>query len=395
MKILFILVIILIYIFSLKSYNEYFFVQNQTLNENIRELQEKSLDNKNLITTTYEEINTSTNTALECVFEADNEGSGEKKQTIKKTHRDHCESCQGSLIISDEGFLVCSNSKCGIIYTDYLDNSAEWRYYGAEDSKMSDPTRCGMPINPLLKESSYGCKVLSNGAASYEMRKIRRYNEWQSMPYKEKSIYEEFQKITIQAHNSNIPKIIIDEALRYHKMISNHKTFRGLNRDGILAASIYVACRVQNCPRTSKEIASIFQLDNTSATKGCKNALTIINDIENQYCNSDKTQLCDTRPNAFIERYCTKLNMNEELTKLCIFIALRIEKKNLIPENTPHSIASGIVYFVCQVCNLNITKRDVNRISEISEVTINKCYKKLDTLKEKLIPKQISDKYCS
>ena len=29
------------------------------------------------------------------------------------------------------------------------------------------------------------------------MRKIRRYTDWQSMPYKEKSQYEEFQKIKL------------------------------------------------------------------------------------------------------------------------------------------------------------------------------------------------------
>ena len=70
-----------------------------------------------------------------------------------------------------------------------------------------------------------------------------------------------------------------------------------------------------------------------------------------------------------------------------------MEKKNLIPENTPHSISAGIVYFVCQVCNLNISKKQVNSISKISEVTINKCYKKLESHKEKLIPKKIYDKY--
>ena len=44
--------------------------------------------------------------------------------------------------------------ECGIIYKDVLDETAEWRYYGADDSNLSDPTRCGMPINPLLKESN-------------------------------------------------------------------------------------------------------------------------------------------------------------------------------------------------------------------------------------------------
>ena len=307
--------------------------------------------------------------------------------------REFCDACGALVSITDEGFLVCSDSKCSIIYKDVLDHSAEWRYYGADGGQASDPTRCGMPVNPLLVESSYGCRVLCDGPSSYEMRRIRRYSEWQAMPYREKAQYDEFQRITTVAHNNDIPKIIIDEALRHHKRVSEHKTFRGLNRDGVIAASVYVACRIHNCPRTAKEIASIFSLDITSATRGCKNALVIINEIESDMTNSDKTTFCKTTPNSFIERYCSKLNMNRELTQLCLFVAARIERTQLIPENTPHSIAAGIVYFVAQTCALNISKRDVNRVSEISEVTINKCFKKLDAHLDSLVPKCMISKY--
>jgi transcription initiation factor TFIIB len=309
--------------------------------------------------------------------------------------REHCDLCNSLVSRTEEGFLACSNPKCSIIYTDIVDQGAEWRYYGVDDNQGSDPTRCGMPINPLLKESSYGCKVICQSSNSYEMKKIRRYTEWQSMPYKEKSQYDEFQKITIIAHNAGIPKIIVDEALRYHKKISEHKTFRGLNRDGIIAASIYISCRTNDCPRTAKEIATIFSLDNTSATKGCKNAIEIINELEYNMTNKDKTNFCKTKPEDFIQRYCSRLNVNNEITKVCMFVAMRIQKKNLIPENTPHSIAAGIVYFVGQTCNINISKKDVNRISEISEVTINKCYKKLEPMTDNLIPSAILKKYNS
>jgi transcription initiation factor TFIIB len=307
--------------------------------------------------------------------------------------REYCDACNSTVSVTDEGFMACSNPMCSIIYKDVLDHSAEWRYYGADNNQLNDPTRCGMPVNPLLVESSYGCKVLCDGPSSYEMRKIRRYSEWQAMPYREKAQYDEFQRITIVAHNNEIPKIIIDEALRHHKRISEHKTFRGLNRDGVIAASVYVACRIHNCPRTAKEIATIFSLDITSATRGCKNALVIINELECDMVNSDKTSFCKTTPNAFIDRYCSRLNMNAELTQLCMFIAARIDKRQLIPENTPHSIAAGIVYFIAQTCGLNISKRDVNRVSEISEVTINKCFKKLDAHLDDLVPKSIIAKY--
>ena len=84
-------------------------------------------------------------------------------------NRENCDQCMSSLAFSDEGFLTCTNNKCGIIYKDIIDQGAEWRYYGADDNQGGDPTRCGMPINPLLKESSYGCKILCGGNTSYEI----------------------------------------------------------------------------------------------------------------------------------------------------------------------------------------------------------------------------------
>lgn len=342
-----------------------------------KKIRRREVDSKKIWGIFQDEFKNTDN--IECVYD--------------KNNKEFCDICENKLIIDEHGFLTCTKDSCGIIYKNMLDHSAEWRYYGADDNNNNDPTRCGMPVNPLLKESSYGCKVICNGASSYEMRKIRRYTEWQSMPYKEKSQYDEFQKIISMANQSGIPKIIIDDAIRYHKKISEERTFRGLNRDGIISASIYISCRINNNPRTAKEIATIFNLDNTSATKGCKNAVSIINQIETDMENNEKTQFCKTKPISFIERYCSRLQINNDLTKLCQFIALCIERKNLIPENTPHSIAAGIIYFITQTFHLNVSKKDIHLVSEISEVTINKCYKKLESMKDQLIPKKIIDKY--
>ena len=304
-----------------------------------------------------------------------------------------CSGCNYHLYFSDEGFLTCSNSVCGMLYRDIVDYSAEWRYYGADDNQTSDPTRCGMPINPLLQESSFGCRIVSTGRISYEVSKMKRYTEWQSMPYKEKSQYEEFQRITIMCQNAGIPKLIIDDAIQCHKKISEYElTFRGENRDGIMAASIYMSCKINNYPRTSKEISQIFNMDVASTTKGCKNIQLIINRLEKDICVQDKTTLHKTTPESFIERFCSKLNMNAEHQKLCHFVCKKIEAAELMPENTPHSIASGVIYYVSQLYDLNISKKDVKNVSSISEVTINKCFKKIDKQKEHLIPPVILKK---
>ena len=75
------------------------------------------------------------------------------------------------------------------------------------------------------------------------------------------------------------------------------------------------------------------------------------------------------------------------------FIARKIEEDSIINDNTPHSIAAGIIYFISQICNLNITKHDIKVVCGVSEVTINKCYKKLDNIKHNIVPNCILNKY--
>lgn len=329
------------------------------------------------------------------VFENQVEGSKKMEclcQTIKE--RDFCEHCESILEYSDEGFLTCTNGKCGIIYKDALDQTAEWRYYGADDNQSSDPTRCGMPINPFLEESSFACKVLCIGKSSYEMRKIRRYTEWQSVPYKEKTMYNEFQRIIMYAQIAGISTKIVDDAIKYHKKISEYEhSFRGDNKNGLLIASIYISFRINEYPRTAKELAAMFNIDVAVATKGCKLAMMILNDLECDISNDKKTNFVKTTPTDFIERYCSRLNINSELTQLCKFMCSKIEKENLMQSNTPNSIAAGIVYYISYLCGLNVSKTDVKNVSEISEVTINKCYKTLEPMTDKLIPPVIIRKY--
>ena len=131
--------------------------------------------------------------------------------------------------------------------------------------------------------------------------------------------------------------------------------FRGLNRDGIKAASIYISCRLNGCPRIAHEIADIFKLDKTSATNGCSMAVNILNNIERDVLPSEQTELGITLPISFIERYCSKLNISSELTSVCKFVAKKVQDQNLI-DNIPHAVAAGIIYFVSYNCNLNISK---------------------------------------
>ncbi len=333
------------------------------------------------------------------LFHSDDEALSLRRPEIKCIYQssplvdDLCGNCNTPLVVMDDGFPTCTNRACGMVYTDMLDYSPEWRYFGAEDKNANDPTRCGNPINPLLEMSSYGCKVLHTSKSSKEMMKIGKWISWQSMPHKEKSLYDEFQFITVMAQNAGINKIFINDAMAIHKDISEQKIFRGINRDGIKAASIYISCRRNGCPRTSHEIAEIFHIDKASATAGCSMAVNILNNIERGRKSDAQTDLCLTKPSDFVERYCSKLGMQQELILVSKFVCDKVEKGTVKCNNTPNSIAAGVIFLVSQNCHLAISKSDIRNVCGVSEVTINKCYLKMEEHRDLLLPSVILEKY--
>ena len=160
------------------------------------------------------------------------------------------------------------------------------------------------------------------------------------------------------------------------------KISRGKNRKGIIAACVFNACKECKVPRSAKEIAEMFNISTNIMTKGVKKCQEII------YMNKkDKLRLTKSvsiQPKDFIERYCNQLKINDEITKEIMKICTISIEKNLISENTPQSIAAGCIFYFIknnEKNTINRSKKDISKICKISEVTINKCTKKLEKSK--------------
>ena len=59
----------------------------------------------------------------------------------------------------DNGVIICSG--CNNIISNIIE-CPEWRYYSFDDSKHTNPTRCGMPVNVLLPQASIGSIISYN-----------------------------------------------------------------------------------------------------------------------------------------------------------------------------------------------------------------------------------------
>jgi len=276
----------------------------------------------------------------------------------------------------DKGIIVCK--KCNDTISNIMD-SPEWRFYGSEDSKNSDPTRCGMALNPLLPDSSVGTVISNQYSTKSGMYQVKKYQSWTSMTYKENSMYKVFNEIGIICKKNNLPKIILNEAKSLYKIIADTKISRGNNRKGMIAACVYFACKNCNVGRSSKEIAEMFEIKISILTKGCKNLQSTLQ------LSKDKNRIDTSNsvlPSDFIERFCNRLKISNDDTLKIKDLSNKIEKLNLINDIRPDSFASGCILLYCDINGLDIDKKQISEYSKISEVTINKCFKKLEANKE-------------
>jgi transcription initiation factor TFIIB len=274
--------------------------------------------------------------------------------------------------IIGEECISCKS--CGGEITNIID-SPEWRFYGAKDTKSANPTRCGMPVNALLPESSLGTSMSSKNR-NQTMNRLGMYQRWNSMPYKERSLYKVFVEIDARCLSHDICPVIRNTAKSLYKILSETQIKRGKKRKGIIAACVFNSCKECGAPRSPNEISCVFEIDPKVMTKGLNDYTEIM-----RMSKTDMSRIHDVRSinmQDFIQRFCHNLGLTEKQSNIILNIAEICEDLRLISDNTPPSMATGSIYLYVRYQELDITKKDISDACKISEVTINKCYKKLE-----------------
>ena len=75
------------------------------------------------------------------------------------------------------------------------------------------------------------------------------------------------------------------------------------------------------------------------------------------------------------------------------FVCDQIDKKHIIDDNVAKSIVGGVLFFISEHFHLKITKKHIHDRCGISEVTIKKCFNKINAIKDILLPSSLLSKY--
>ena len=286
-------------------------------------------------------------------------------------------------IIEDttQGTLICS--KCGYVISSLLDAGPEWTHYN-DDNKKDANRHCHV-ISQLLPQTSLATRIMGSCAS-----RIKTLHGWSAIPYKERSLNDVFKIMQKKCTEGKILKCIEDDAKIMYKNISNCKhiggknkdktiIIRGKNRISLIAACILNSCRKKDKTRSPKEIAELFGLKNTEITKGYKifQKLAKIKGIDINFNT--------TKPEHFIVRFCEELKIKTNYAKQAIQIANNAMKLQIAAVHTPLSIATGSLYLMIFINNLQIQKKTIAEKFNVSQVTIAKAFKKLEPFMNLLI----------
>ena len=191
-----------------------------------------------------------------------------------------CNDCKSRNLVELNGYYVCQ--KCGLYNDCIIDSGQEWRFYGADDNKGNDQSRCDIPTNELLPKTSIGSLVGFSTRENKTSKRIRNMNYWNAIPYRESSLLESFNNITIMSQNSGINHCIIEEAKYMYKKVTDIKSSRRTKKEAMKAGCIMLACKLKGVPRNCSEIAQIFKLKNNKTfRKSIKAFEEIWNNIQN------------------------------------------------------------------------------------------------------------------
>jgi len=297
-----------------------------------------------------------------------------------------CNECESDDIVYEQssGTYTCRN--CGNEVKIQMDKSPEWTNF---DDNSNESARCGAPTNVFLPQSSLGTRIGGKGG-----NRIKMLQKWNQMPYKERSLYQVIKEIETRCEKYNIPKSVMDNAKILYKHISNSKIsdkkrivanndkniiIRGNNRQSIKAACVYYGAKLQKFPRSTKEVADIFDISLPQLTKGCRRFLEILRK------NPINIHIENSQMDDYIDRYSNKFNLNKNHMNDAKKICRNIVKLDLATNHQPVSIAAVSMIIMIQFYKLNITRKIISEIFEISEVTTSKVYKKIEKYQQILL----------
>ena len=273
----------------------------------------------------------------------------------------------------EAGEIACN--KCGLVLPEKaLSLEPEWRAFTPEE--RATKTRVGASTSLTkfdkgLSTSFQPYTDVSGKTLPFETRlKMLRLRRWNMRAVLHSSVHRNLSLAMTELKNLSdklhIPKSVQEEAALIYRKALSEGLVRGRSISSIIAASLYMACRLTRTPRNLNAIGK-------ASTRNKKEIARCYRLIQQKL----KLKMPVDDPMKYVSKIASKTGLSQKTQNLATDLLQKAKKINAVVGKGPMGLAAAALYIASIINIQKITQKELADAAGVTEVTVRNRYKKL------------------
>lgn len=283
-----------------------------------------------------------------------------------------CPECGGCSFIRDydTGEIVCVS--CGFVVDDkILDTGPEWRAF--DEEQRSKRSRVGAPTTYTIHDKGLSTMIDWRRSSHHRridpVRAVQIYNlrKWQRRVRlsnsSERNLAFALTELSKISMSLNAPKHVLETASVIYRKALKKRLIRGRSIQGIVAASIYMACRLCGLARTLDEISKVTTISKREIARSYR---FIVKELEEF--------VPPVNPIMYVSRFSNQLGIKGRTEEIAHKIVKVSSQLKLTCGRGPTGIAAAAIYLASVITGDRRTQREIAETANVTEVTVRNRY---------------------
>ncbi|MBR9707666.1 MAG: transcription initiation factor IIB, partial [Candidatus Diapherotrites archaeon] len=270
--------------------------------------------------------------------------------------------------------ILCS--ACGTIVSDKtMDQGAEWRAFN--QMQRESRARGGSPLKYSIANKGFTTAIKrtsvdAKGNPLNAQTKADMYSlmKWHSRTSRisstERNVSTALKELRRLCAFLGLPAPIHETAALYYRKTVEKKLIRGRLIESVVAAIVYMVCRLQGIPRTLDEIAEVSHSNKKEIGKTYR---FLVRELG--------VNVPLATPLHYVSRFSSALGLSGEAQEQARTILKDVLDQGLASGRGPTGVAAAAVYIAGLLNGERRTQKEVADVVGVTEVTIRNRYREL------------------
>ena len=294
---------------------------------------------------------------------------GRRSQVDTEVKVLECPNCGSTEFFMDDVRFEKSCAACGLVLEEnMIDTSIRGT---ARDKEGNSYGQNGAPKDIAIHDGGLSTTFdVNRGYLKDKGRwiRIRKMNNQARVgDPRSRNLSRAFTKLSLIVSQLSLSKNVKRESASIYRKALDEDLIRGRSIEKLMVATIYIACRQCDVPRTLDEISEGTGIDKKTIGKNYRFLSRELG-----------INLPVVSPNAFVPRFASKLGLSSEVEVKSIEIINQAKELGITSGKDPASITAASLYWACLLLGERRTQTEIAKKLGVTEVTIRNRFKELN-----------------